>query len=153
MSFDSILNKPASELKRPPPLPAGTYTLQLFGRPNFVDMEKAGKQNYVDLPCKIVAIGDNISAEDRATFPGGEAGILGHEPKARSGLRFYLGENSAFILVEFLKEALGIDTDSKTLKDAIFEAPGHMVLADCQQEPTQDGKGMTSQFRNFARVS
>lgn len=153
MSFDAILNKPAGEIKRPPPLPVGTYTLQLTGKPNFMDMSKSGKQDYVDLPCKVVAIGDNVSAEDRASFPGGEAAILGHEPKARSGLRFYLSENSAWILVEFLRDALGIDVESMALKQAIFEAPGHMVLADCQQEPTQDGKGMTSQFRNFARVS
>lgn len=153
MSFDSILNKPAAEIKRPPPLPAGTYTLQLYGRPNFVDMSKAGKKDYVDFPCKIVAIGDNISAEDRAAFPGGEAGILAFEPKARQGLRFYASEESAWILKEFLVNALGIDETGKTLKEQCFEAPGHMVLADCQQEPTQDGQGMTTQFRNFAKVS
>lgn len=151
-NMDSVLNTKASEIKRPPPIPVGTYTLQIFGRPNFVDMSKSGKKDYVDFQSKIVAIGDTVSEEDLAVYPGGRQALMGMELKSFNGVRFYLSEASLPQLKEWLEEALGIDLENKTLKEAIFEAPGHNVIAEIAQEPTQDGKGMQARIRSYARA-
>lgn len=152
MSFENILNKKATEISRPPPVPPGTYTLQVFGRPNFVDQSRRGGTDYVDFQTKIVAIGDNVEESILATFPGGRAALMGFELKGRAGARFYLSENAMYMVKEWLTESLGIDEGDKTLKELCFEAPGNMVMAEIQNEPTQDGKGMVSTIRSWARV-
>lgn len=151
-NMDSVLNTKATEIKRPPPIPVGTYTLQIFGRPNFVDMSRAQKTDYVDFQSKIMAVGDNVSEEDLAAYPGGRQALMAHELKGRAGARFYLSEAAVPQLTEWLQEALGIDLEGKTLKEAIFEAPGHMVIAEIGQEPTQDGKGMQNRIASWARA-
>lgn len=149
-TLDDVLNKKGADVKRPPPMPVGRYLFQVFGRPAFQDMSKAGKNDYVDFPIKVVQIGDDVSQEQIDQFPGGRSALVGHEPKGRSGARFYLSEASQYILVEWLRDALGI-SDDQPLKAMCFEAPGHLAWGEVQQEPTQDGKGMQSSIRSWAK--
>lgn len=152
-SMESVLNQKASEIKRPPPVPVGTYTLQFHGRPTFVDMERQGKASYVDFQSKIMALSDEMSEEDIAAYPGGRAALLGQDIKPRHGwCRFYLTESSAVQLKEWIEDILQIDMEGKTLKEACFDVPGHMAIAEVQQTPTQDGKGMIAEIRGWARA-
>lgn len=152
-SMESVLNTKASEVKRPPPLPVSNYTLQLHGRPNFVDMERQGKSSYVDFQSKIMGISEDTSDEDLAAYPGGRAVIMGMDVKPRHGwCRFYLSEGALPQLTEWLHDVLGIDLEGKSLKEACFEVPGHMAIAEVQQTPTQDGKGMIAEIRGWARA-
>jgi hypothetical protein len=151
-SMDSVLNTKATEIKRAPPIPVGTYTLQIFGRPSFVDMSRQGKTDFVDFQTKIMAVGDTVSEDDLASYPGGRGALLGLELKGRAGARFYLSEAALPQLTEWLSESLGIDLDGKTLKEAIFEAPGHNVTCEMAQEPTQKGDGMQNRIASWARA-
>lgn len=151
-NMDSVLNTKATDIKRPPPIPVGIYTLQIFGRPNFVDMSRAAKVDYVDFQTKIMAVGDNVSEEDLNAYPGGRQALLGLELKGRNGARFYLSEGALPQLTEWLREVLEIDLEGKSLKEAIFEAPGHMVQCEMSQEPTQDGKGMQNRVQGWAKA-
>lgn len=151
-SMDAVLNTKAAEIKRPPPIPVGTYTLQIFGRPSFVDMSKTGKTDYVDFQSKIIAIGDTVSEDDLSAYPGGRQALSGLELKGRQGARFYLSEAALPQLTEWLQDSLGIDLEGKSLKEAIFEAPGHNVICEMAQEPTQKGDGMQNRIAGWARA-
>lgn len=151
MSFESILAKKAADISRPPPVPPGTYVLQVFGRPNFVDQSRRGGTDYADFQTKIVQIGDNVEPSSIDAFPGGRQALLGFELKGRAGARFYLSENAAWMLKEWLIESLGIEEGEKSIKEMCFEAPGHYVVAEIQNEPTSDGKGMVSSVRSWAK--
>lgn len=153
-AFESVLNRKSTEIKPPEPLPVGNYTVQFFGRPVFQDNSKsAGKASYVEFPCKIVAIGDNVDQEQAANFKGG---LMGHEIKGFSGARFYTSDDALWRLVEFMTDALGIDKGTedspRSLKDMVFEVPGKACLITIKQEPSQDGKRMQSRIDGFAKL-
>jgi hypothetical protein len=151
MSLESILAMKGEEVKYAPPLPVGTYTLQMFGKPNFVDQSRRGGTDYVDFQAKVAAIGDSVSQDSIDQFPGGRASIVGMELKGRGGTRFYLSEAALPMLKDWLVETLGID-GTLTLKEMCFQVPGKMCLAEIQQEPTQDGKRMVSNIRSYAKL-
>ena len=151
MSLESILAMKGEDIKYAPPLPVGTYTLQIFGKPNFVDQSRRGGTDYVDFSSKVVAIGDNVSVEQIDQFPGGRQAIIGMELKGRGGTRFYLSDAALPMLKDWLVDVLEIDP-AQDLKGMIFQAPGKMCLAEMQQEPTQDGKRMVSNIRSYAKI-
>lgn len=148
--LNDILNKPATDIKRPPPIPAGVYTIQLFGKPNFTDKKGQGA-DFVEFPSKIVAVSDTVTEESIAAFPGGRAALMGHELKGQGGVRFYLTDDSAWRLTEFMTDTLGIEGEGRNVKEMCFDVPGKMCQIEVAQEPTQDGKGMLSRIRSFAR--
>lgn len=151
-NMDAVLNTKATEIKRAPPIPVGTYTLQVYGRPSFVDMSRANKTDYADFQLKIISIGDNVSEDDLNGYPGGRQALAGMELKGHGTGRFYLSEKATPQLTEWLEQALGIELEGKSLKEACFEAPGHNVICEMAQEPTQDGKGMQNRIASWARA-
>jgi hypothetical protein len=151
MSLESILAMKGEEIKHVPPLPVGTYTLQLFGKPNFVDQSRRGGTDYVDFQAKVVAIGDTVSQEQLDQFPGGRNAVVGMELRGRGGTRFYLSDAALPMLKEWMVDILDIDP-TLSLKEMCFQVPGKMCLAEMQQEPTQDGKRMVSNIRSYAKI-
>jgi hypothetical protein len=151
MSLESILATKGEDIKHVPPLPVGTYTLQLFGKPNFQDQSRRGGTDYVDFQSRIVAIGEDVSQEQIDQFPGGRAAILGMELKGRGGTRFYLSDAALPMCTDWMADVLDIDR-GMTFKEMCFQVPGKTCLAVMRQEPSQDGKRMLSNIQSYAKV-
>jgi hypothetical protein len=136
-SFEEILNRPASEIKAPQPIPPGTYHCMVEGHPT---PEKARTgTGFFRFKYKILAVGEDVDARQAA-----EQQVVGkivtHD--------FFLTDNETthYILKEFLVETLGIEEGTKHLKELVSEAPNRQLVVKIKHEVSQDGK------RAFARV-
>lgn len=136
-TFEDILNRPADTIKPPPVLPVGTYHTVIVGLP---ERGKSSKKqtDFFKFKHKIVAALDDVDTEALAEVEGGVSG-------KELDNTFYITENSAFMLTQFLENA-GIDLKGKSLASAIDETPNREVLIHIKHEASEDGQ------RVFARV-
>ena len=132
-AFSPILKRPASEIKRPPPLPIGHYLWAVQGLPRFDKSSKKGT-DFVEFNCKLLQPLDDVDPADLEA-----AGGIGDRTKT---LTFYLTEKSAYRLTEFMRDDLGIDGEGKSVEQMIDETPGRQFLAAIIHEPSRDGKGI-----------
>lgn len=128
-NFSNILDKQASEVSRPPPLPIGTYTFVVKGLPREDVSSKKGTP-FVEFLLKITEAGPDVD-EDALQEIGGIT------EKTTTKATFYTTEDALWRLKEFLV-ALGIDED-QTLRQMIADSPNCMGKVYMAHEPAQDG--------------
>jgi hypothetical protein len=133
--FSSILDRPASEIKRPPPLPPGTYIWTVKGLPR-QDKSTQKQTEFIEFTVVPVAPLDDVD-EDSLKEIGGLAG-------KQTTLTFYLTEKSAYRLTEFMKDDLCIEDDDgkKSARAMIDETPNKQFLGHVKHTPSKDGKGV-----------
>lgn len=151
-NFSSILDRKPDEIEEPKPFPVGWYLVILQGQPQKGESSQK-KTEYWDFPCKILAPQEGVSQEEIEKF----GGVQGKELKGRSGLRYYVTEESAYRLKEFLIDHLAIDPtasdgSTKTMRMLMAEAPGKQCLVEIRHNPSQDGKRLYSEVNATARV-
>jgi len=148
-NFSSILDRKSSEVEEPKALPVGTYLVILQGQYQ-MGQSSVKKTDFIFFPSKILAAQEDVSQSEIEAF----GGVQGKELKGRQGLQFYLTEESAYRLKEFLVDHLGIaptnpDGSEKSMKEMCMEAPGKQVLAVVSHQPSDDGKRI---FGNLAKT-
>lgn len=133
MSFMDILNRPATEIEPPKPLPVGSYIATITGMPNAVKVGAAETDAY-DFPAKIVAPGEDVDPDALKDWSGKSGKPVQGANAPR--LRFFLTEDAVYRLKDFLK-ACGIDVDNKkkTLAELINEVPGRQVMIHVKHRP------------------
>jgi hypothetical protein len=97
-SFKDILAKPIEEIKSPPPVPMGTYDWRVKGHEFGQSNQK--KTDYVRFLVQAIAAGDDVDDSQLAEIGGVEA--------CEMRLTFYITEDAAFRLREFLEKDLGL---------------------------------------------
>lgn len=144
-SFADILNRPATEVEAPKPLPVGTYLASVKGLPEF---NKVGQQDrdVADFTLVLIQAEDDVDAEDLEAY--GKT-IQGREMRAR----FFLTEDALYRLKDFM-EKCGIDvTDKKkTLAQLINDVPGSQVKVYVTHRPNQDGSQIYNEIKSYAGV-
>lgn len=143
VSFEEILNRPASEIKRPEPLPHGTYHCLVDGPPTYGKSSKK-ETDYVRFKCKILGIMGDVDAKLAA-----EQQVVG---KFIDYIDFYITDPDPWRLQEFLVDHLGIELGTKSLKELLAEAAGRQVLIKLRHEISQDGKRKNHRVDSTARV-
>jgi hypothetical protein len=128
-NFSSILDKQASDIERPKPLPIGTYSCQVKGLPRF-DKSSKKQTEFVEFTLSPFGVLDDVDPEALEEM----GGFNGKTIKAT----FYITEDAAWRLKDFLV-ACGIDAEGKSLNEMINEAPGQSVNVYLVHEPAQDG--------------
>lgn len=145
-NFSSILDKPASEVERPKPIPQGTYFTVVQGQPRF-DKSSKKQTEFSEYQLKITGVGEDVDeAELEAWSTKGDGSkrlITDQTIKAT----FYHTEDALWRLKEFL-EHCGIELEGKSLREAIEETPGSSVGAFVKHEPSQDGQSIFARFSN-----
>jgi len=148
-NFSSILDRKASEIEEPKALPVGTYLVILQGQYQ-MGQSSQKKTDFIFFPSKILQPQEDVSQSEIEAF----GGVQGKELKGRQGLLFYLTDESAYRLKEFLIDHLGIEANNasgqeKSIKEMCMEAPGKQVLATISHQPSDDGKRI---FGNLAKT-
>lgn len=141
-NFASILDTPASDVKPPPLIPAGTYHTVIVGLPE--SGQSSQKQtDFFKFTHRIVGALEDVDQDELAeAFPEGIAGKTIDNT-------LYLTEKSLFMLTDMLKNC-GIDFEGgKTVRAAIDETPNAEVGIVINHRPSQDGQRM---FNNIART-
>lgn len=138
-TFESILDTPATEVERPKPLPAGTYTVVVKGL--FEHGESSQKKTpFVRFTYSIVAAGDDVDEDELKTLLTHNDGSV--DPIGTKFIKdtYYTTPDALFRLTDCL-DNMGIDLDGKTIRHALDETPnaqldifvGHRASEDGQQ--------------------
>ena len=142
--FQSILDKPASAIERPKPIPPGTYLTVVQGLPRY-DKSSKKQTEFVEFTLALAAAMDDVDSEALEAA----GGIVGKTLRAT----YYLTEDAAWRLKKFLTD-LGFDTESDkfTLRQMIEESVNQQVYAKVKQRPSQDGKAIFAELADTAKV-
>ena len=137
-SFAPILDRPASEIERPKPIPAGTYTALVKGLPEFGESSQK-KTPYARFTFELIAAGDDIDQEALE-----EMGGIGGKTLRND---YYLTEDALWRIKQFAEDC-GVDPEGLTVGQMLEYANGAQVQVVVRHEPARDGSDNI-----FARVA
>lgn len=148
-SFSSILDRPASEVNRPPTLPVGHYVAVIQGLPRRDKSTKKGTE-YVEFTCKVQSALDDVDEKDLKTYQS----VSGPVSDAVMKLTFYMTEKSAYRLKDFVLDDLQLEIpDNMDLWSACQETGGAQFTLQIAHKPTQDGKGVFAEIASTGPVA
>jgi hypothetical protein len=140
----SILDRSPASIKRPKPLPPGTYLTVVRGLPRY-DKSSKKQTEFVEFTLVIQKPADDVNPEDLAAM----GGCIGKEIKAT----YYLTDDAVYRLKDFLEHCdFDVDSDEATLREMSEQAAGSQVWATIRHESSQDGKQIFARLRDTARV-
>ena len=147
-TFGSILDKPATDVERPKPLPTGTYHCVVDGQPRMDKTTKKGTE-FVEFSLKPMSALDDVNQDElNASLTSGDGSVKPLSDK-RIRATFYLTEDSLYRLKDFLVRDLQIEQGKKKIGQLISEAQNRQVLAAIKHVPSEDG---TSIYANLAKT-
>lgn len=129
-SFSSILDRQATEIEPPKQVPIGDYVCIIKSR-RYDKSSKKGT-DFVEYTLQPVEAMESVDQEQLAE-------VGGFADKTFK-LTFYLTEDAAYRLKDFLADDLGIDAEDRSLRMMIEDAIGSSVIATIGHEISQDGK-------------
>lgn len=142
-NFTDILNKPASAIEAPKPLPQGTYLCMVNGQ---AEIKKIGQKETL---AAIFQLKPLQPQEDVDASALSEQGGIG-ERTIRHTL--FLTEDAAYRAKEFLDHC-GLDVeDGSTLGQLIAQTPGKQLLVQVGHRPSQDGTQLYLDIKKTARL-
>lgn len=127
LDFSKLLSKPADDIEKPKPLPAGTYNGSV-AKYEFAE-SKEKKTPFVRFMLSVSSAGPDIEPES----------IEGIDLSKKQLRRdFYLTDDAMYRLKEFL-ESLGISSPGRAIGEMIPEALNCGVIIEVTQRSSQDG--------------
>jgi len=141
-SFESILDRPVTEIDRPTLIPVGTYACIIKNQPE-EDKTRTGT-DMLRFVFWITAPTEDVSEDDLRAALTREDGSLKSLQEISVRHQFWTTPSAAYRLFDFLSDDLGIDGGSKknpkSLRDMLMEVIGKEFLAHVVHNPSQDGK-------------
>lgn len=142
-NFASILDAPSEGGKRPPPLPAGTYTCIVQGLPEYGKSSQK-QTDFVKFILTPTSALDDVDTEQL------------HEAGGFSGRKifatYYITEDAKWRLEAFLKHCGLDENEFSSIRQMIEATPGCQVLACMRHKPYQDGSGIFAEIASTAAV-
>lgn len=145
-NFSAILDQPVTEVKRPKPLPVGTYTCVMDGIPKHGKTNSEDPTDFVEFYFKPIQAGTDV---DQAALTEALDGKILSDVKLRK--TFYVTPDAVYRLDAFLFEHLGIEFGTSR-KEAISQTPGRQVLATVIHAASKDGQAIYANVGSTARV-
>lgn len=150
-NFQDILNKPASAIEPPKPIPPGTYLGIVDGQPEFAKIGK-NQTDCVNFKVKLVQAQEDVSQDDLQTALTRADGVAKSLGDIKLTVRQFLTEDSVWRLKQFLVDHLGIEDDGKSLGQMIPETMGKQVLLTIGHRPSEDGTQVFTDVKGTAKV-
>ena len=140
-NFGALLDKPASDVERPKPLPQGSYHCVVKGLPRF---DKSSKKftEFVEFTLQPTAAGEDVDEEDLAAM----GGIANKTIRAT----YYITEDALWRLKDFLSHC-GIEEDG-SLRNMIDQTPNCEVIAFIKHRASEDGQSVFAELAKTAPV-
>lgn len=141
VDFSKILQKQASAIEKPKPLPVGTY---LFNNPQLPKFEGVGKKETPAANFNLILLqpGDDVDMEQLKEF--GE-----YKGKA---VRYtmWLSENAEFRTKEELVNVFNLEEGDKNLGQLFNETVNKQVWGKIKHRPSEDGTEMYHEIEELA---
>lgn len=141
-NFGALLDKPSTEIERPKPLPAGSYTCVVKGLPRF-DKSSKKQTEFVEFTLQPLAAGEDVDADELESM----GGIANKTIRAT----YYITEDALWRLKDFLAH-LGIEDEDRSLRQMIEDAPGKQVIAYIRHRASEDGSSVYAELAKMAPV-
>jgi len=134
-TFSSILDRKSGDVKRPPPMPTGTYVFVVKGLPEH-GKSSLKQTPFVEFTVVPTTPLDDVDQEQLAAC----GGLTGKS----ATLTYYDTEKAGYRLTEFLKDDLRIDDEEgeKGVRAMVDESPNCQFLGHVKHTPSKDGKGV-----------
>lgn len=140
-NFGTLLDKPASDVERPKPLPQGSYHCIVKGLPRF-DKSSKKQTEFVEFTLAPTAAGEDVDAEELAAM----GGLANKTIRAT----YYITEDSLWRLKAFLEHCKIEENGS--LRQMIDETPNTEVIAYLKHEASNDGESVFATLAKTAPV-
>lgn len=147
-SFADILDKPATEIDRPKPLPVGEYVWSIQGLPKF-DKSKEKQTPYYEFSVKCISALDSVNEEDLQDWAKKSDGTMRSLTDFVTRITFYITEDSLYRLQEFLVHCDAAEDDIST-RQAIDNTPNHQFVGSITHTASKDG---TSVYANIGKTA
>jgi hypothetical protein len=131
-NFKTMLRKNMDDVKKPQPIPEGTYRARVAS--HSFDESAQKKTPFVRFQVVPTDAADGVDTDDLETSLQGQALT---SKKLRCD--FYLTDEALFRLKD-LFVSCGIDSSGRTLEECIQEMDHKTVLIDVTKSPSQDGE-------------
>lgn len=131
-NFTSVLDKPATSIEEPKPMPLGTYIGAVQGSPKMREVGKTEKFDVIDFNLKLISPYKDV--DQSALQEWGDLSVA--RPLQKSV--FYGTPEGDWNLIQFLTDHLGIDPTNKTVRQMLPEASGKQCLVVIKHEPYVD---------------
>lgn len=141
-NFAEILDKPATEIERPKPLPTGTYTWLVRGLPRY---DKSSKKGTPFAEFVLECLGPYYDVDEAALEEAG--GYAGKTLRTT----YYLTEEAAYRAKDFAVDC-GVDIEGLTLGQMLEACNGCQVVADVRHQASEDGERIFAQIGKTAAV-
>ncbi len=140
-NFGALLDKPASDVERPKPLPQGSYHCVVKGLPRF---DKSSKKftEFVEFTLQPTSAGEDVDEEDLEAM----GGIANKTIRAT----YYITEDALWRLKDFLGHC-GIEEDG-SLRNMIDRTPNCEVIAFIKHRASEDGQSVFAELAKTAPV-
>ncbi len=140
-NFGALLDKPASDVERPKPLPQGSYHCVVKGLPRF---DKSSKKftEFVEFTLQPTSAGEDVDEEDLEAM----GGIANKTIRAT----YYITEDALWRLKDFLGHC-GIEEDG-SLRNMIDQTPNCEVIAFIKHRASEDGQAVFAELAKTAPV-
>ena len=148
--FADILDKPATEIDRPKPLPVGEYVWTIQGLPRY-DKSKEKQTPFYEFTCKAASALDSVDDEALKEWATKSDGQMRALTDFSTRYTFYITEDSLYRLQEFLVHC-GIDGDGKTTRQCIDETPNCQFVGAIVHTPSKDGATVYANIGKTAPV-
>lgn len=145
-NFQDILNKPATEIEAPRPLPVGTYLCLVDGMPEHKKMGK-NETDCFEFNLKFMQQGQDV---DQNAL---QEALKGKALSDRSiKHRLFITEDAVWRMKKFLTDDLGIEAGTRGLGAMIPEAMGKQVMVSIGHRPSDDGQQLYMDIKQTAKV-
>lgn len=148
MSFEDILDKPATEIDRPKPLPVGSYIWSVQGMPR-VDKSKEKQTPFYEYTVKCVAPMDDVDEDALKEWATKADGTMRSLTEFTQKLTFYITPDSVYRLQEFIQHC-NIDADDMSTKEAAQNLGNSQFVGFVTHAASKDG---TTVYANISRTA
>lgn len=149
-NYASLLDKPASLDDRPKTQPQGSYLCLVKGLPAH-DKSSQKLTDFVEFTFQILQAGPDVDEDDLAAWLTKSDGSVTKLTDKTFKSRFYVTENSIFMLNDFLDHCGIDDADgTKSRRERIDETPNAEVVVYMRHEARKDGQGVQAKVGKTA---
>ena len=135
----SLLNKSADDVKRPVPLPDGTY-FGIIESHEFTESSQK-KTPGVQYNIRLTHAHEDVDLSDFES----EGGVVAEKNMRTT---FWLSENALFMLTDFIA-ACGIETSGRQLGELVPQVIQQPVMVDVVRKPNKQGDGFYNEIRSL----
>lgn len=143
VDFSKILQKQATEIEKPKPLPIGSYVAVNQKLPDFKGVGK-NETPAAEFALVVLAPMDDVDPEHLAAYGDVKGKSVRH--------RMFLTEGTEYRTKEELVNAFGIEEAGKNLGQMFNETVNKQVIVKIRHRPNDDGTDIYAEVESLAAV-